>query len=584
MSRPRSQNPPPAAGGGQGGGLPARPTRTELRSVLLAALGVMLLTCVPYLIAAAPGFAGPGLHFQGFLWGLDDGNVYRSYIRQAATGHFFAADQYSTEPQNPHFANLLFLAMGLLCRLTGLSGVVVYHLFRVAGGVVLLYLLYLVAAEVGLSRRGGWVAFLAASFSSGLGWLVYASIHDPASQVLASRLAPLDVASGWTAMPEAVTGLTLLDNALFVAGVALMLGVVLWGLRAAREGGWHATLICGALLFVLGNVHSYDVVVLYAVLGVLFLAQALRGRLPWGQAVGRYAVLLLMGAPTVAWQYYVQSVDPIWAAKYLSPKLSPPLSGYLLGYGLVLLAALIGAVYALRQRRALLPVVWMVLGLALVYAPVNFQRKLAEGLQIPLCLLAGLAFEQLGRRWSASTFRLAVLIFLLLTVPSHLFYVGDGLVHASTNNLDLAPVNYPPAYLTGDELAGLRWLGQHATASDIVMSSVYTGSYVPAYAPCHVVAGHWDETVHFGKYLALTQRFFAPFGLPEVRAATLAETRADLVFYGPQERLLQKILHLSQPGGPSDPESVDPAQGVPQLREVFRQGEVVIYAVQARGG
>jgi hypothetical protein len=221
----------------------------------------------------------------------------------------------------------------------------------------------------------------------------------------------------------------------------------------------------------------------------------------------------------------------------------------------------------------------MVLGLALVYAPVNFQRKLAEGLQLPLCLLAGLALEHLGRRWTAPTFRMVVLLFLLVTVPSNLLYVGDGLIHASNNNLDLAPVNYPPAYLTGDELAGLRWLGAHATAGDIVMSSVYTGSYLPAYAACHVVAGHWDETVHFGKYLALTQRFFAPFGDPEVRAATLAETRADLVFYGPQERILQRLLHLAQPGGPSGLETVDPAQGVRALREVFRQGEVVIYAV-----
>jgi len=82
-------------------------------------------------------------------------------------------------------------------------------------------------------------------------------------------------------------------------------------------------MICGALLFLLGNVHSYDVVVLYGVLGVLFLARAISGDLPWGQAALRYAVLALLGAPTVGWQYYVQSVDPTWAAKYLAPKASP---------------------------------------------------------------------------------------------------------------------------------------------------------------------------------------------------------------------------------------------------------------------
>jgi hypothetical protein len=565
----------------------------------------MLLTCVPYLIASLPGYAGPGLHFQGFLWGVDDANVYRSYIRQHATGHFFAFDQYSTEPQNPHFVNLLFLAMGLLCRLTGLSSVLIYHFFRVAGGVILLYLVYLFAAEVGLGRRGRWLAFLLASFSSGLGWVVYRGVTEGAlSPPAGSRLAPIDVAAGWVAMPEAVTFLTVLTNALFVAGVALMLAVLLWGMRAAREPGWRATLICGALLFLLGNVHTYDVVVLYGVLGVLFLARALTGDLPWGRAGARYAVLALMGAPTVAWQYYVQSVDPIWAAKYLVPKTSPPLSGYLLGYGLLLFAALAGAVYAIRQRRAfaesepghprfpsaLTPVVWLALGFALVYAPVNFQRKLAEGLHIPLCLLAALALEYLlplaregegaggeaPRRPPVSSFRLVVALFLVVTVPSNLYYVADGLAHARVNNRDLAEVWYPPAYLTSDEVSALRWLGEQTTPGDTVLCSTYLGSYLPAYAPCRVVAGHWDETVHFGKYLRLVLGFYDPASSLQARHERLTQSRADLVVYGPEERLLQQLLTAGQPGGPR---TASPVEGLPELREVYRQGEAAVYRV-----
>ncbi len=591
MSRPdtshRSPSPPPqnplsCKERGQGVRLP----------VLLAALGVMLLTCVPYLIASLPGFAGPGQHFQGLLWGVDDGNVYRSYIRQHASGHFFAFNQYSTEPQNPHFVNLLFLGMGLVCRLTGASSVLVYHLFRVAGGVILLYLIYLLAAEIGLGRRGRWAAFLLASFSSGLGWVIYRGVTEGTiSPATGTRLAPLDVAFGWVAMPEAVTFLSLLTNALFVTGLALMAAIVLWGLRAAREPGWHATLITGALLLLLGNVHSYDVVVLYALLGVLFLARAFTRTLPWPQALARYAVLGLMGLPTLAWQYYVQSVDAIWAAKYLIPKTSPPLSGYLLGYGLPLLVAVIGAVLAVHHRRAfsasepdqprlpsaLLPVVWLVLGFALVYAPLNFQRKLAEGLHLPLCLLAALALEQLSRRLTASSYRAVFALFLVVALPSNLYYVADGLAHARVNNLDLAPVNYPPAYLTTDEMAALRWLGANTSRQDVVLSSVYTGNHVPPSAPCRVVAGHWDETVHFGKYLALTQRFYAPLTPPEVRRYTLTQSGANLIVYGPQERLLQRLLTALDPGGMR---TADLTENLPELRPAFHQGEVTIYRVQ----
>ena len=43
-----------------------------------------------------------------------------------------------------------------------------------------------------------------------------------------------------------------------------------------------------------------------------------------------------------------------------------------------------------------------------------------------------------------------------------------------------------------------------------------------------MVAGHSDETVHFGKYLALTERFFAPYRTAAGRRATLAETGANV--------------------------------------------------------
>ncbi len=564
---------------------------------MLAAVGVMLLTCLPYLIAARPGFAGPDLHFAGALWGVDDYNVYRSYLRQHAEGTLFARNQYTTELQVPRFVNFLFLLMGLVCRVSGLSGALVYHLFRFAGGVVLLYLLYRLAAEVGLERRGRWLTLLLASFSSGLGWIVYRAVGEGRLPLeAANRLAPIDVAAGWVAVPEGVIFLTLLVNALFVAGVALMVGAMLWGIRAAREPGWRAALVCGGLLFLLGNVHTYDVIAVYLVLLLWFAGQGLSRRLPWRQAVAKYALVAIVGLPTVLWQYHVQTVDPTWAAKYAVPKASPPLSGYLLGYGLPLALAIVGVAYAFSRRSAkgstaagqparrylfdaqqdtLLPVLWLGVGFALVYAPVGFQRKLAEGLHVPICLLAALALQEMTRRLPRSSFALAAGVVVALTLPSNVYYLADGLAHARVNNLDLAPVWYPPAYLTSGERAALRWLREHTGLSDIVLCSTYFGNHVPAAAPCRVVAGHWDETVHFGRYLRLVLGFYAPFSPPEVRGEYLRQSAANLVVYGPQERLLQRLLSVGEAGRPREE---DPAQGLTELRPVFRSENTIIYA------
>ena len=578
-------------------GNPQQPgvSRRERVGVLLAAAGVMLLTCVPYLVAARPGFAGPDLHFAGFLWGVDDGNVYRMYLRQHAEGRLFTRDQYTTEPQNPRFVNLLFLALGLLSRATGLSAVAVYHLARVLGGIALLYLIYLLAAEVGLKRRARVIAWLLAVFSSGLGWIVYGAVTSGAlSAAAGARLAPIDVATGWQAVPEAVTFLTLLLNPLFITGVALMCGAFLWGLRAARERGWGATVVCGLLLLLLGNVHTYDVLVVYAVLLLWMAGQALRRTLSWPQAGGRYALLAVLGAPGVLWQEYVQRVDPIWAAKLVVPKASPPLSGYLLGWGLPLLLALIALGYLVVHARrrpgaapsaepwpapAWLPAAWLVVGFALLYAPVGFQRKLAEGLHVPMCLLAGLLVGQVwGARAPASSFRVAALALLALTVPSNLYFVTDCLGHLRVNNRDLAGYLLPPAYLTTGELETLRRLGEHARPDQVVLCSSLLGNHLPAYASCLVVAGHWDETVGFRRYLGLVTAFYRPGAPAEVRRQVLAQTRADYVVWGPSERLLQAMLT-------GDPQAAeDPATGLPELAPVLTAGDTRLYAVPRGGG
>lgn len=577
----------------------SRVTRSEILGVLAAAAGVMLLTCLPYFIANRPGFAGPDLHLTGFLWGVDDGNVYRMYLRQHAEGHLFTRDQFTIEPQNPRFVNLLFLVLGQVCRFTGRSPILVYHLARVLGGIVLLYLIYLLAAEITSSIRSRLMVFLLAAFSSGLGWIVYLGVTTASlDPKLAEGLAPIDVAAGWQAVPEGITFLTLLLNPLFITGLALMCGAFLWGLRAARERGLRATLICGLLLLLLGNIHTYNVLVVYVVLLLWFAVQALTRRLTWPQATGRYALIALLSLPTVAWQYHVQLVDPIWAAKGAVPKTSPAPSGYLLGYGLLLLLALAGAFYVVKYRKqwatispgagklpeAVLPIIWLVVGFALVYSPVLFQRKLVEGLHVPLCLLAGIVVGQAwGARLSRSSFGLLAVGLVTLTMPSNLYFVADCLAHLRVNNLDLAHVLLPPAYLTSDELAGAGWLADHASPDNVVMCSSFMGNHIPPVAPCLVVAGHWDETIYFGRYLQLALFFYLPSPDLELKRAILRETGADWVFYGPQERLLQKLSEGLPGAGADKRPDLDPADCLPELKPAFSQGQVTIYRVDQGG-
>ncbi len=68
----------------------------ESQRVLVFALGVMIITTVPYLI----GFAAQGSlwHFSGFLIGRDDGNSYLAKMREGAQGEWLFHLVYTSEP------------------------------------------------------------------------------------------------------------------------------------------------------------------------------------------------------------------------------------------------------------------------------------------------------------------------------------------------------------------------------------------------------------------------------------------------------------------------------------------------------
>jgi len=565
-------------------------SRAECRAVLGLAIAVMALTVLPYVYAMQ--LANPGEYFSGFIWGVDDGNVYLSWIRQAAAGKWLLANPYTIAPQDPHFFNVFLILLGKFSALTGLAPITVFHLARFIGGVFLLYAFFLLVAELTSSVKIRLTAVAIAALSSGLGWVAYLQAKTSGLPMGGwGGMCPMDVAYGWQVQPEAVTFLTLLLNPLFVTAMGLLCLVFRYGLRAANRTGWRNTLICGFLLLLLGNIHSYDVLIAYLALFVWFAVAAFTGRISWWVAAGRYAVIGLVGLAAPLWAYYASHTDPAYLEKVATPTRSVMPWDYALGYGLVLLLALVGAVVVMRSRRIaaglakeefgrklLFPIVWAVLGFGLLYLPVSFQRKLIEGLHLPLCVLAAVALVEVHRRLRGRiSFALVAVVFIVLTVPSNGLFVADCFDHLAVNNLDMLRYLMPPAYLSKAEKTALNWLEANAPDSAIVLSSSLTGSHIPAHTSCRVVAGHWAETLKFGEMLQLVGHFYWPGREPSVRRQILRRTGADFVYYGPQEELLQQGMAA---GGQFELDAQwDPSVGLPELELAFAGDGLRIYRV-----
>jgi len=569
---------------------PGRVSRNEWLLVLGIAAGVMILTLLPYIKAVQ--MASAGEYFCGFLWGVDEGNVYLAWLRQAAAGRWLLANQYTIAPQNPHFFNIFLIVLGRFSALTGLAPIVVFHLARFLGGMFLLGAFYLLVAEITASRRIRLAAVLMAALSSGLGWIVYLQAKMSDLPLGAwDGLRPMDVAYGWQAQPEAVTFLSLLLNPLFVTSMGLLCLVFRYGLRAARAPGLRSALASGMLLLILGNIHTYDVLIVYLVLFVWFVFVAVQGTITWRTAASRYAVIALLGLPGPRWAHYTMRLDPAYSQKAATPTSSAMPWDYAIGYGLVFVLALVGAVVIIRLRKItsgqartkfsrelLFPIVWAAFGFGLLYLPVSFQRKLIEGLHLPLCLLAAVALVELHRRL-ANRVSLALLltVFLLLTVPSNVLFLADCFDHLSVNNVDLLRYLMPPAYLSKTEKTALKWLDANAPDGAIVLSSSLTGSHIPAHTPCRVVAGHWAETLNFGEMLQLVGYFYWPGREPLVRRQILRRTGADFVYYGPQEQLLQQGMAA---GGQFKPDAPwDPGIGLRELEIAFVGDGLRVYRV-----
>jgi hypothetical protein len=516
----------------------------------------MAAASLPYLLLFA--VAPPGRVFWGFVNNPDDHCVYLAWMRQAADGHFFLQNLFTGERQPGRTINLFFWTLGMLARFTHLPLALVYHLARFGFGALLLVLVYHLAAFLTEDRLARCAALGFVAVSSGLGWLIW-----PGKVVIDPLGAPVD-----TWQPEAITFLSLYANALFCAAMAAMAGIFLCLLVAQRTGKLRPAAGAGLLLFLLGNFHSYDVITVAAVwIGYLCVTGLVSRRLPFSE-LRQAAVAAAIGLPTVLYQYYLLRTDPVFQARAAVPTPSPALWYYLLGYGFLIPLALLGAWRRIAQgsaRRpgALLPIVWAVAGFAVIYIPVSFQRKLAEGLHLPIAILAGFGAVEIARRVRRRPAYAPAIVglLLLLTVPTNARFVSRDLhraINENVGNTGLHLVFWPHS-----ELEAMRRLEERVPPDALIQALPMTSCLIPALSDRRVWAGHWAETPDFGRKFNDAYLFFKADTPSDRRRQFLAQTGITHIFAGPDERDLAK----------------DRLSREPFLHLVYRLGDTFVYEV-----
>jgi hypothetical protein len=494
------------------------------RDTLIAGAWAVVMTAIvsgPVVYAAlAPP---PGTQFSGSVeFYAYDSNTYLAWIRQASEGWWLLVDRYTTEPTGRCFFHPVFLALGLLVRLTGLPILAVWVVARVASAALATFCLFLFVRRAVGPGRQALIALATITLGGGIGW--YWLVTDGSA-------ASTDV---W--MPELTFYQSLRWPFLWSIALVMMMAFFAAAAEAIASGSRRAALAAGLLFAAVALVHPYNVVTFTVVPGVFMATEALRNRRVDWSAVGNYVLIGLLAAPAILYQIAVVRIDPVLKLHSEVDMTSPGPFWYLTGFGPVLIAlALFGLRPAWRGGPlARLAVVWAVAGALLLYSPVSFNRRLVTGLIIPVGILASYPAEAfVARVLTARPTRArvaaaaaAVALFLVAIVPTNAL--------ATREDWRSALYGRYPVYIDRDLTGAFEWL--RAAEPGVVVADENLGNLVPAFTGQTVYAGHWAQTVDYGLKLRKVNRLLAGRMAPGELSRFLIESRARYILYDPRPR------------------------------------------------
>lgn len=514
--------------------------RTEWLLAGGLALGVALIVLASTLVAKR--LAPAGMVFPGFLVNPTDGFSYLAKMRQGADGAWTFGLPYAGIQGGRGAIFLFYLALGHLAAWLGASLIGVYLAARFVASLAMFLACYALLRLLLPSHKERLWAYALILGGSGLGWAAL----------------PLGMLATDVQVPESIPFFSSLANPHFPLAYALVAAAVWLVLSKSKlRIRLPAAVLTGTLL---GIVLPFAVLPLMVMLGAWLLLEILlqrrgsRSAEPLTPGIATACAGAVGAGPWILYDYWITRTDPALAAWNLQNQTpSPPVWSFALGFGLVLLLALLGAyvgkLWTSRSGRLMLT--WAATNAVLLYLPFALQRRLSLGMFVPLAAMAALGLVWLGRR--SARWRWVPAMLLVLTIPSNALVLAAGLVSVARGDTFLLE--------TAGEEHAYRWIGNHVAPETSILSAPLTGTRLPAFAGVRVMVGHPFETPNYQHRVDLADQWLKGKASNQQVLAGLAEWNLKYVFYGPTEQAL----------GP-------PPAWLGTLTVVYEQGGVQIYA------
>lgn len=503
------------------------PTRSLALRALRWSAALLLITSLPYLF----GFASSpsNLVFTGLMTDVPDHAQYWSWVTSSHNG-LFISNTMTPEPNPPIFMNPWMWVLSRFQLAFDLSFPALFQLWRVLATVSLMFALLAFLQNVVTDPTRRATAFVIALVGSGLGWMLVIVKHALA---LPDVPFPHDLYT-----VEANTFWSLLAYPYVPLAHALILTTILGAWIAHQNGSWRGAWLAGAASLGLALFHAYDLLTIYAVLGVFGLVEWARLRtFPW--SLFRAGIVIALCSGPMAWYYsQLTAHDPLWQAilaQYTNAGVwTPPHVHLVILMGVPLLLAFAAAKWPRKDAAFVLMASWTAVSLMLIYMPTVFQIKLLAGWQFPLAILAaGVWHDRIAPKFAAlgkgasmtgtwrSSGRLALVTLLILILPTNLYLFAWRFVELSRHAR--------PYYLHQDEMAALKWLSRNSRPEDVVLAPLDVGQFVPNYGRTRSFLAHWAMTNRFFDRRHLVEQFFNPGTPNDERRRILDADQVTLV-------------------------------------------------------
>lgn len=481
-----------------------------------------------------------------------DTYTYVSFIEQARQGRVLFTNLYSTEPQTATLIRPSYALLGVFASTFHTQSITAYHIGRILFSVFFFIILYAFLFQFFKTPKRRLLAFTVVLTASGWGFFL---------QNFFSQSSDL-----W--IPESNMFLSLQEAPHFALAQALMVLSFLFILQGFKKEKAYYFVFSFLALFVLGFEHPYNLLICVGTVtltGVyLWIAKKAPRKLVY-YAVGSTVLSFISG---FGYQYLETLRNPTlksWVAESSSPT---PLH-YMLGFGFLLVFALIGTEKFLKERKVSYVFVlsWIAAGSILMYAPVFFQRRLSEGFSIPLSILAAEGIISIC---------IFVSSFGLVKVRSIVIYAVSGFlvtimllgtlvgVYTDVKTISGDNVDNYYYYLLQSEVDGMNYLRDNSNPNDTILTNWFYGNILPGVAGRKVYIGHKAQTKAFEQKVSLINHFILNKNTQE-SLKFLKDNSIDYIYVGKNDS-------MSRYGFKPDEK--------PYLSKIFDQNEVRIYKVK----